>query len=56
MLKPSQALLESLKELAEAGHVRPRVTAQFDLGHAADAFRLFEQGHVQGKIVVVVGP
>ncbi|RHY35327.1 hypothetical protein DYB32_000176 [Aphanomyces invadans] len=54
MLKPSQHLLESLKELAEAGHITPRVTAQFDLAHAVDAFRLFEQGHVQGKIVVTI--
>jgi NADPH:quinone reductase-like Zn-dependent oxidoreductase len=54
MLKPSQHLLESLKDLAEAGQLTPRVAAKFDLAHAADAFRLFEQGHVQGKIVVTM--
>ena len=50
--KPNASDLLFLKELIEAGKICPVVTRVFALEDAADAFRLYGAGHVQGKIVV----
>jgi NADPH:quinone reductase-like Zn-dependent oxidoreductase len=46
--------LESLKELIEAGKVKPVIDRTYPLSQAADAIRYLEQGHARGKIVVTV--
>lgn len=48
--------LASLKELIEAGKVRPFVEKEYPLNAAAEAFRFFGEGHARGKVVVTVGP
>jgi len=44
--------LAALRELAEAGKVKPVVERTFGLDEVADAFRYLGTGHVQGKLVV----
>lgn len=51
---PKAGDLLFLKELIEAGKVSPVVTKVFSMNDAADAFRLYGAGHVQGKIVIKV--
>ena len=46
--------LVALKELIEAGSVRPLIDRTFPLAEAADAFRYMAAGHTQGKIVISV--
>jgi NADPH:quinone reductase-like Zn-dependent oxidoreductase len=48
--------LGSLRELIEAGKVRPFVEKEYTLSAAVDAFRYFGEGHARGKVVVTVGP
>ena len=50
----NDADLDVLRELIEAGKVRPVVERRYDLNEAADAFRHLAEGHVGGKIVVGV--
>jgi NADPH:quinone reductase-like Zn-dependent oxidoreductase len=53
MAHASQKELLYLKELIEAGQVTPVVDRCYPLEKAADAMRYLEEGHAQGKIVVV---
>lgn len=46
--------LEALRELIEAGKIRPVIDRSYPLAQAPDAFRYLEQGHPRGKIVIVV--
>ncbi len=43
-----------MKELSEAGKVKPVIDRSFPLIDIQDAFRYFEQGHAQGKVVITV--
>ena len=43
-----------LKELIEAGKVKPVVDRSYPLADAAEAIRYLEQGHAQGKVVITV--
>ncbi|CAK4215218.1 unnamed protein product [Aphanomyces euteiches] len=52
MLTPSQALLQTLAELAEENKVVPYVCKEFKWEQSTDAFKFFSQGHVSGKVVV----
>jgi NADPH:quinone reductase-like Zn-dependent oxidoreductase len=52
--KEGRADLVTLKELIEAGMVRPLVDRTFPLAEVADAFRYLAAGHTQGKIVISV--
>jgi NADPH:quinone reductase-like Zn-dependent oxidoreductase len=46
--------LETLRELIEAGRIRPVVDRAYPLGELAAALRYVEEGRVQGKVVVTV--
>jgi NADPH:quinone reductase-like Zn-dependent oxidoreductase len=50
--KPNRENLSFLRELIEAGKVRPVVDRVYPLSEAADALETMGAGHVQGKLVV----
>jgi NADPH:quinone reductase-like Zn-dependent oxidoreductase len=54
LLKQSREDLLFVKDLLDQGKLLPLVDAGFPLERAADAFRLYEKGHAQGKIVITV--
>jgi len=43
-----------LKELVEAGKLRPHVERRYPLARAVDALKELEEGHARGKLVVVI--
>jgi NADPH:quinone reductase-like Zn-dependent oxidoreductase len=54
LMKPNQADLLVLKELCEAGKVRPVIDRRFPLSEVSSAVRYVEDGHARGKVVVTV--
>jgi NADPH:quinone reductase-like Zn-dependent oxidoreductase len=48
--------LTFLKDLVEAGKVKPVIDRRYPLSDAADALRYLEQRHAQGKVVLTVEP
>lgn len=52
--RPNQKDLIYMKELAEAGIVKPVLDRSYPLSEVPEAFRYFEKGHAQGKIVITV--
>jgi NADPH:quinone reductase-like Zn-dependent oxidoreductase len=52
--KVNRESLGDLRELIEAGKVRPVVDRRFELEELPEALRLMGEGHVQGKLVVSV--
>jgi NADPH:quinone reductase-like Zn-dependent oxidoreductase len=52
--KPNQKDLLFMKELLEAGKVKPVIDRCYRLSEVADALRYLEEGHAQGKIVITV--
>jgi NADPH:quinone reductase-like Zn-dependent oxidoreductase len=52
--RPNRQDLESLKELLEAGRIRPLVDRTFPLAEAAEAFRYHASRAVTGKIVIAM--
>ena len=52
--KPNQNDLVIVKELLEAGKVRPVIDRCYPLNQVADAIRYLEEGHAQGKVVITV--
>jgi NADPH:quinone reductase-like Zn-dependent oxidoreductase len=52
--KPNRTNLAFLRELIEAGKVRPVVDRVYPLSEAVDALETMGEGHVQGKLVVRV--
>jgi NADPH:quinone reductase-like Zn-dependent oxidoreductase len=48
------ATLLALNELIEAGKVTPVIERTYPLRDTADAFAYLDQGHAQGKVVIVV--
>ena len=49
-----RAHLERMKELLAAGAVRPPAITRYKLAHAAEAHRVSEGRHLQGKLVLTV--
>ncbi|MGG2066819.1 NAD(P)-dependent alcohol dehydrogenase [Bacillus sp. S14(2024)] len=43
-----------MKELLEAGKVKPVIDKTFKMSEVKEAFKYFEQGHAQGKVVITV--
>jgi len=43
-----------LKELLEAGKIKPLIDRRYPLSEAAEAFRYFEEGHARGKVVITI--
>ncbi|MDQ1002524.1 NADPH:quinone reductase-like Zn-dependent oxidoreductase [Neobacillus niacini] len=50
--RANQKDLFFMRELLEAGKVKPIIDKQYSLNEVAEAFRYFEQGHAQGKVVI----
>ncbi|MEW9671575.1 zinc-binding dehydrogenase [Ammoniphilus sp. 3BR4] len=43
-----------MKELLEAGKVKPVIDRCYKLSEVPEAIRYFEKGHAQGKVVITV--
>jgi len=54
LAKPNQADLLFLKELCEAGKVKPMIDRRFPLSEVPAAVRYVEDGHARGKVVITV--
>ena len=52
--KPNRADLATLRDLVEAGTVRPVIEQRFTLAQAGDAMRRLSDGHARAKVVVTV--
>ncbi|MDQ3870438.1 MAG: NAD(P)-dependent alcohol dehydrogenase, partial [Chloroflexota bacterium] len=52
--KPSRDDLEFLKELIEAGKLKPVIDRTYSLSEAPEAIRYLEEGHARGKVVITV--
>jgi NADPH:quinone reductase-like Zn-dependent oxidoreductase len=53
-MKPNREDLVSVKELIEAGKVKPVVDRRYPLSEVAEAFRYYAKGHVRGKVVIIM--
>lgn len=52
--RPNQKDLIYIKELLEAGKVQPVIDRCYKLSEVPEAFKYFEEGHAQGKVVITV--
>ncbi len=52
--KPNVKDLVYMKELVEAGKVKPVIDRRFPLSEIGEAFRYFEEEHPSGKVVLTV--
>jgi NADPH:quinone reductase-like Zn-dependent oxidoreductase len=52
--RPNRKDLLYMKELIEAGKVKPVIDRSYKLSEVPDAFRYFEEGHAQGKVVITI--
>jgi NADPH:quinone reductase-like Zn-dependent oxidoreductase len=52
--KANQSDLEFLKDLLEAGKVKPVIDRSYPLIEVAEAIRYLEEGHAQGKVVITM--
>jgi NADPH:quinone reductase-like Zn-dependent oxidoreductase len=46
--------LDLMRELIEAGHVKPVIDRCYPLRQTAEAFRYYGEGHARGKVVITV--
>jgi NADPH:quinone reductase-like Zn-dependent oxidoreductase len=53
--KPNRADLAAMRDLIEAGSVRPVIDRVYPLAQITDALEAMGDGHVQGKLVVRIG-
>ena len=54
MAKPNKKDLVFLKELLEAGKIKPVMDRRYPLSEVADAIRYLEEGHALGKVVIIM--
>jgi NADPH:quinone reductase-like Zn-dependent oxidoreductase len=52
-VKPNKDLA-FMKELIEAGKVKPVIDRRYQLSEAAEALRYYAEGHARGKVVITV--
>ncbi|OIK08890.1 NAD(P)-dependent alcohol dehydrogenase [Bacillus sp. MUM 13] len=52
--RASQKDLNYVKELLESGKIKPKIDKQFKLSEITEAFKYFQEGHAQGKVVINV--
>jgi NADPH:quinone reductase-like Zn-dependent oxidoreductase len=53
-VRADSAALATLAGFAEGGHLKVHIERTFGLAEAAEAQRLVEQGHVRGKVVLLI--
>jgi NADPH:quinone reductase-like Zn-dependent oxidoreductase len=56
MAKPNRDDLTTLRDLIEAGDVRPAIEQRYELAQIAEAMRRMGEGHARAKIVVTLSP
>jgi NADPH:quinone reductase-like Zn-dependent oxidoreductase len=56
LARPNQSDLTVLKDLIEAGKVRPVIERSFQLSEVPEVIRYLETGHASGKLVVAIMP
>jgi NADPH:quinone reductase-like Zn-dependent oxidoreductase len=56
LTRPSQRDLVQLRELIEAGQVKPVIDRRYTLDEVPEAVRYIEEGHARGKVVITVEP
>ena len=54
LAKPNQKDLVFMKELLEAGKVKPVIDRRYPFGETAEALRYLEAGHARGKVVITM--
>jgi NADPH:quinone reductase-like Zn-dependent oxidoreductase len=54
LVEPDHRGLEAIAALVDDGRLKPHVSKTFPLSRAADAHRVGEAGHFQGKLVLTV--
>ena len=54
MAKVERSDLDELRDLVEAGRLRPAIERTFPLGQTGDALRHLEEGRVMGKVVITI--
>ena len=52
--KPSRNIRELFKELLKAGKITPIIDRCYPLNKVLEAFRYYEKGHTQGRVVITV--
>lgn len=52
--RPNQKDLFFIRELLETGKIKPVIDRQYQLSEIQEAFRYFEKGHAQGKVVITM--
>lgn len=52
--KFNNADLQTLADLLERGELRPAIDRTYDLTEASEALRAFGEGHVRGKLVLII--
>ena len=52
--KSNQKDLMFIKDLLEAGKVKPVIDRRYPLGETTEAIRYLEEGHARGKVVIVI--
>jgi NADPH:quinone reductase-like Zn-dependent oxidoreductase len=52
--KPTHEDLMAIKDLVEAGTIRPVIDRRYPLAEVAEAIRYVETGHARGKVVITV--
>ena len=56
LVKSNQDHLAFMKELIEAGKVKPLIDRSFPLSETAEALRYYGGGHARGKVIITVDP
>jgi len=51
---PNKKDLVLLKEILEAGKIKPVIDRCYPLSEVPEAIRYLEEGHAQGKVVIVM--
>jgi NADPH:quinone reductase-like Zn-dependent oxidoreductase len=54
LARPDQKDLVFMKELIEAGKVKPVIDRRYKLSEVAEALRYYGEGHAKGKVVITV--
>jgi len=54
LMKQNKRDLSLLKDLLEAGKVRPVIDRRYQLSEVPQALRYLEEGHAKGKVVITI--